>query len=493
MVTDEQVKRLRKLNHNNTTQEIAAAKSGMSVKTARKYIQSDLLPSEMKQPRYWRTRENPFESHWMEITGLLETHPRLQATTIFKYLQREYPGVYQDGQLRTLQEHIRVWRATEGPPKEVFFPQKHFPGKICQTDFTCMNALNITIAGQPYPHLLYHFVLTYSNWESVSICFSESFESLSQGLQQALFNLGGVPEIHQTDQLSAALKHIIQGNEFTPRYKALLNHYGLEGRKIEVAKPNQNGDIEQRHNRFKQALDQDLMLRGYRDFESVKDYNCYLQTLVKQLNAAREKRFREEQTALKSLPAQRLDLYQTTKAKVRPSSTIRILRNTYSVHSQLIGEEVDLRIKADQIELWYRGRHQETFPRLKGRDHFRIDYRHIIAWLIRKPGAFENYLYKEDLFPNSHFRMAYDSLRKSNPIRATKEYLKLLQLAADLGEVKVLTALTHLLNQEASLNVALIESMLRAKTPLPSLIQVEIKATNLKQYDVLLKNWEVAL
>lgn len=324
MVTDEQVKRLRKLNQNNTTQEIAAAKSGMSVKTARKYLQSDLLPSEMKKPRHWRTRKNPFESHWQEITGLLETNPGLQATTIFKYLQREYPGVYQDGQLRTLQEHIRVWRATEGPPKEVFFPQKHFPGKICQSDFTCMNALNITIAGQPYPHLLYHFVLTYSNWESVSICFSESFESLSEGLQQALFNLGGVPEIHQTDQLSAAVKQIIQGDKFTPRYKALLNHYGLEGRKIEVAKPNQNGDIEQRHNRLKQSLDQALMLRGYRDFESVKDYNFYLQTLVKQLNAGREKRFSEEQSALKALPAQRLDLCQTTRVKVRPSSTIRV-------------------------------------------------------------------------------------------------------------------------------------------------------------------------
>jgi len=487
VVTDEQVKRLRKLNQSETTQEIAALKSGMCVKTARKYLNTELLPSELKKERHWRTRKNPFETHWVEITGLLSRNPKLQATTLFKYLQREYPDVYQEGQLRTLQEHVRVWRATEGPPKEVFFPQRHHPGEACQSDFTCMNDLNITIAGQTYKHLLYHFVLTYSNWESISICLSESFESLSEGLQNALFKLGGVPKTHQSDQLSAAVKQLKSGAEFTQRYDALLRHYGIQGRKIQVAKPNQNGDIEQRHHRLKQTVDQALMLRGHRNFDSIASYKTYLEHLVKQLNSSRDVRFQEELKSLNRLPQKRLNTHQIVNVTVRPSSTIRVLRNTYSVHSQLIGEQVEVRVKANQIEVWFRGKFRECLPRLKGRDHFRIDYRHIIAWLIRKPGAFENYLYKEDLFPNSHFRMAYDRLKSTSSFRANKEYLKILKLAADEGEHKVQEALQHLLRQNVSLSASLIQSMMTSS--LPSLLKIEVKPVNLNHYDCLLNDW----
>ena len=159
-----------------------------------------------------------------------------------------------------------------GPPKEVFFPQEYEPGILCQSDFTRMGKLGITIQRQPFNHLLYHFVLPYSNWEAGTICFSESFEALSHGLQSALWQLGGVPQIHRTDRLSTAVNKTNNPEEFTHRYTALLQHYKLKGEKIQAGQAHENGDIEQSHFRFKRALDQSLMLRGSRDFNSRKDY-----------------------------------------------------------------------------------------------------------------------------------------------------------------------------------------------------------------------------
>lgn len=177
----------------------SAAKADMDEKTARKYRELGKLPSEIEVDHTWRTREDPFAEVWEEVKEKLEINPGLEAKTLFEDLQRRYRGRFADGQLRTLQRLVKIWRGLEGPPKEVFFPQVHMPGELCQSDFTHMNALGVTIQGQPFDHLFYHFVLTYSNWETGTICFSESFESLSEGLQNALWELGGVPDRHRTD------------------------------------------------------------------------------------------------------------------------------------------------------------------------------------------------------------------------------------------------------------------------------------------------------
>jgi hypothetical protein len=182
---------------------------------------------------------------------------------------------------------MKHWRGTEGPGKEVFFSQKHVPGRLSQSDFTHMSSLEITIGRQSFPHLLYHFVLTYSNWETASICYSESFESLSNGLQNALWELGGVPVQHQTDRMSTAVNNMSDEREFTVRYEALLRHYRVEGRKIQAGKANENGDVEQRHYRLKKALEQALLLRGSREFASVAQYETFLRALLAQLNAGR--------------------------------------------------------------------------------------------------------------------------------------------------------------------------------------------------------------
>jgi transposase InsO family protein len=217
----------------------------------------------------------------------LEINPGFEAKTLFGYLQRKYPGKFTDGQLRTLQRRVKTWRALERPPKEIFFPQEHQPGRLSQSDFTSMNELHIKIGGQRFNHLVYHFVLPYSNWEAGTICFSESFESLSEGLQNALWELGGVPKEHQIDRLSAAVCKTTSPEESTRRYSGLLRHYGIKGRKIQTGKPNENGDIEQFHYRFKKAVDQSLLLKGSRDFTTREEYDQFLWNLFKQLNAGR--------------------------------------------------------------------------------------------------------------------------------------------------------------------------------------------------------------
>lgn len=485
MVTDEQYRRLMKLLKKEKTLINAADKAGMNEKTARKWRDIGKSPSEVKVEHAWRTREDPFEDVWNEVKEYLETNSGLEAKTLFEALQRKYPGRFSDGQIRTLQRRIKIWRALCGPPKEMYFPQKHTPGVLSQSDFTHMKSLSITIAGEPFPHLIYHFVLTYSNWETGSICFSESFEALSEGLQNALFELGGVPGEHQTDRLSTAVHKMDHPEEFTQRYQALLNYYRMAGKKIQVGEPHENGDVEQRHYRFKKALDQALMLRGSRDFRSRTEYVKFLKELFKQLNAGRKNRLKEELKVMERLPKTRLDTCKRAKVKVGPSSTIRISHNTYSVHSRLVGETVEARVYASHIDIWYAQRCVEHLPRLRGEDNYLINYRHIIDWLVRKPGAFENYRYREALFPTSNFRIAYDLLKEQSPTQANKEYLHILYLAAYEGETKVNEALKRLIENEARISKNAIKEWL-SLNDYPSFTEVAVSAVELETYDALL-------
>lgn len=487
MVTDKQVRRLMKLIKTEKRKYLGATKAGMDEKTARKYLACRRLPSQVKAEHTWRTREDPFDEVWEEVKEFLESNPDLEGTTLFVYLQRKYPGRFLDGQLRTLQRRIKIWRAVEGPPREVFFPQVHHPGQLSESDFTDLSKLGITIQGEPFKHLIYHFVLTYSNWEAGTVCFSESYESLSEGLQNALWELGGAPKEHKTDRLSAAVHKVGHPEEFTRAYSHLLNHYGLVGRKIQAGQANENGDIEQRHFRFKRALDQTLMLRGSRDFSSRKDYELYLQQLFEQLNAGRKERLKEEIKVLKALPSRRLNDCKRQRVKVGPSSTINILHNVYSAPSRLIREWVDVKIYAGYLEIWYGQKLIETIPRIRGEYKHFIQYRHIIDWLVRKPGAFENYRYRCDLFPTSRFRMAYDYLKSHNPLHAIKEYLKILYLAARESESGVDDALRYLLNIEEKITAQKVEAMILSNRSIPSVTDIAIDEINLAGYDELLE------
>ena len=516
MVSDQQVRRLFKLIQQNETVSMAAAKAGLDVKTARKYRRLRRLPSELHKPRTWRTRKDAFAAVWDELGERLNVNPGLEAKTLFEALQRKYPGRFADGQLRALQRRVRIWRASEGPPKEVFFAQMHEPGRLCQSDFTHMSSLGVTIGGRLFDHLMYHFVLTYSNWETVTICFSESFESLREGMQNALWELGGIPAQHQTDRLSSAVRNLPklaaggdskpdscnlsesdssradQKAAFTQRYQGLLDHYGLVGRKIQAGKANENGDVEQRHHRLKRALEQALLLRGHRDFADRADYEAFVRRLLMQLNAGRRQRLAEELRVLRPLPERRLETCTRLRVRVDSGSLIHVDRNVYSVHSRLIGEKVEARLHVDHLEVWYAQKLIERLPRLRGRGKHRVHYRHIIDWLVRKPGAFENYRYREDLFPNSRFRMAYDALKQSNGVGATKAYLRILYLAARETESGVDDALRWLLDTGRSITAEAVEQFVRRGQRIAPPTEVTVEPADVSSYDDLLEHREVA-
>ncbi len=488
-VSDQQVRRLRKLMERHGRLNVSAAAAGMDEKTARKYLKAGKLPSEMQVEHSWRTREDPFEDVWQEARTFLELNEGLEAKTIFEYLQRTYPGRFSDGQLRTFQRRVKQWRATEGPPREVFFAQIHHPGRLCQSDFTSMYDLGITIGGQPFDHLVYHFVLTYSNWETGTVCFSESLESLIEGVQNALWSLGGVPEIHQTDRLTAAVHRPGHPQEFTRRYAALMRHYGMTARKTQPGSPNENGDVEQCHNRFKRAVEQALLLRGSRNFADRGNYLQFLERLFTQLNAGRTRRLEEERQVLKALPQRRLDSCKRVgPVRVSSGSLIHIQNNTYSVHSRLIGEKVNVRLYAEYLEVWYAQKLIETIPRLRGQNKHRVQYRHVIHSLVKKPGAFENYRFREDMFPTSRFRRAYDELKVRHALRvAAREYLRILYLAANESETLVDRALTELELHEQPVSSAAVELLMGEFDGAPKPRQIRISPVHVGSYDELLE------
>ncbi|MCD4779764.1 MAG: IS21 family transposase [Candidatus Omnitrophica bacterium] len=486
MVTDQQVRRLFKLSKTEKNFGIAAMKAGMDEKTARKYRRSGKLPSDLKQEHTWRTRKDPFEDVWEGMKSMLEINPGLEAKTLFEDLQRRNPGRFADGQLRSLQRRIKNWRAVEGPPKEIFFSQIHRPGELCQSDFTHMNKLGVTISGVPFDHMIYHFVLTYSNWEAGTICFSESFESLSQGLQNALWELGGVPGKHRTDCLTTAVNKASHPEEFTQRYKELVDYYRITPCKTNPNSPNENGDVEQRNYRFKKAVDQTLLLRGSRDFEDRSAYEEFLRKLFKQLNAGRKKRFIQEEAVLHRLPKRRIDSCKREKKKVGPSSTIRVNHNVYSVDSRLIGENIQVRLHMDRLEIWYGQKKIDTLPRQRGEGKHKINYRHIIDSLIRKPGAFENYRYYDALFPTSRFRIAYDSLKKRYTQRsAVKKYLNILYMAAKESESLVDNTLRILIDKDMDICDEQLEILMQSEESVAT--DIDIPEVNLTDYDQLLQ------
>jgi len=494
MVTDKQVRRLFSMKNKVKYLYQLADKAGMSTKTARKYLKSGVLPSQCQTIHDWPTHPDAFAQDWPWVEDFLKNNSGIESKSLFEALQRKYPGKYQDGQLRTFQRRVKQWKALYGPGQEVFFPQIYYPGQWCESDFTRMKKLGITICSVPFIHMLYHFVLCLSNWETVTVCFSESYESLSAGLQNALWKLGGIPRYHKTDNLTCAVNKVGSPEEFTANYQGLADHYGFTSCKTQPRHPNENGDIEQRHHRLKNAIEQALILRGSRDFNSRAEYEDFLEKLLEQLNTGRQKHLSEELKALRLLPTRRHEDFTSDKCRVGRFCTIRVLKNSYSVHSRLIGEKVGVRIYADHIEVWYAQRRIEILPRLRGENGHYINYRHVIDTLVRKPGAFENYRYKDDMFPTSQFRIAYDILRNQHGTReANKQYLKILELAAKENQTSVNEALRFLINHADAIDFDMVEQMVKSEQQPSAVTDIYIGDIDLDSYDYLLESAEALL
>jgi transposase len=451
MKKDAEVVLMIKERARGATQAVAAARTGMSERTVRTYEHAGQLPSQLKQPRVYRTRANPFLQEWAWIVRELQRDAALQAKTLFSLLQAQHPGRYPDGQLRTLQRHIATWRAVHGPAKEVMFPQLHVPGALAQSDFTHMTSLGVTLRGVPFPHLVFHLVLTYSNVEAVQVCFSESFESLAAGIEHCLWHIGGVPQRHRTDHMGAAVRPLdVAGRQdFTDRYRGLMAHYGMEPTANNAGEAHENGDVEQAHHRLKQAVDQALRVRGSRDFDDRAAYDRLLHEVVRQRNLTRQARFAAERQALRPLPATPLAPCRELRMLVTRFSTVHVLENTYSVPSRLIGTPVLVRLRAETVDVYVGTACVCTMPRLAGRQQHAIDYRHVIWSLVRKPGAFAGYRYRHDLFPSLAFRQAYDLLQQARPRQVDRDYVRILYLAASTSESEVAAALRLLLEAQA--------------------------------------------
>ena len=489
MVSDRQVRLLRKKRMENETLEAAASAAGMSERTARVW-QRGPLPSKTKEARTWRTCSDPFVEVWAtEIEPLLvaDQEGRLEAKTIFAELGRKRPGEFEAGQLRTLQRRVRDWRAERGPDKEVYFPQEHVPGRTASMDFTHATELGVTIAGVLFVHLFFELVLAYSGWRFVQLAHGETFEALVKGLQGALWALGGVPQRVRQDNLSAATHELVKtgGRKLTRRFAEVVEHYGFESSRIRPGESHENGVVEKAHHLLKSALEQALLLRGSRDFPSVEVYMAFVGRVVEErFHQGREGRLVEERAALKPLPSSRVPEYTRVVVEVRKWSTVSVAGHLYSVPSRLIGHEIEARVYADTIEIRHGNKAVETISRLRGESGHRIDYRHVIWSLVRKPGAFAAYRYREDLFPSLVFRRAYDALRARRGDRADVEYVRVLHLAASTGEHTVEQALSGLLERGEAFDYAAVKAL--AQPAQPAVPALHIGVPDLRRYDALL-------
>ena len=243
---------------------IAAAKAGFSTATAYRIETDPRLPSQKKKPR-GRRRPDPLAGVWdSEIVPMMEAAPGIRAVAIFEEICRRHPGVG-PGVRRTLERRIAGWRALHGPHRDVIFRQEHPPGRMGLSDFTDMAGLGVTIAGEPFDHRLYHFRLAFSGFEHAHVVLGgESFVALAEGLQNALWALGGVPEQHRSDSLSAAFCNLdrVAQEDLTQRYEELCAHYGMTPSRNNPGVAHENGSIESAHGHLKNVLRDELLLRG---------------------------------------------------------------------------------------------------------------------------------------------------------------------------------------------------------------------------------------
>ena len=492
MITNGCVKELRRLLGLGRTLASSARMTEMSEKTARKYRDDERLPSERKTVRDYRTRVDPFEEVWDEVQTRLEAEPKLKAKTLFDWLQQDYVGRFSDSTRRTFERRVAKWRSLHGPGKAVFFSQIHHPGRLAASDFTVCNELRVTIAGARFDHTLYHCVLTYSNVESVSLCFSESFEALSAGIQKAFWEFGGVPQRHRSDSLAAAVRNHSSRKTLTDRYAALMQHYDCDAERTNARCANENGDVESANGHIKDRLDQALLLRGSRDFPSRDEYMSFVEQIISRANANRQKRFAEERTCFNRLPDEPLDTDDMLpEIRVSKSSTIQVRTNTYSVPSRLIGQLVDVRVAAEQITVTHQEHVVQIMPRLVGKHQAAINYRHIIDSLVRKPGAFANYRYREEMFPTSGFRMAWDMLRENHVEKvADKMYVQILELAAHESQDAVADALRHLIAAGEGIDVERIRKLVMDATSVRPVTDVEVEPPDLSDFDSLLTTFD---
>ncbi len=447
VVTRTQLTKLFIERNQGKTISMSAMKAGMSRKTAGKYLRQDNVIEQRQVAHTWRTRKDPLEEIWPEALTMLRDAPELEAKALFEHLALKSGDEVNANLLRTFQRRVRSWRLAEGPEKEIFFTQDHKPGKTLAADWTDMGGVGVSIEGKILSHKLFHAVLPYSNWEWAIRAQSESSLSLRGGLKATLGRLGRVPEELLTDHSSSATHQLKRGNAergFNEEYLGICAHYGIAPRTINVGRPQENGSCESSHGHLKRRITQHLLLRGSRDFASEEEYDIFLIGVLESANKQRTARLTEELAAMSTKVIEDLADYRELMVTVGNNSTIRVRKRVYSVPSRLIGVKLLARIYENRIVLLAGAQEVGQLPLQGGDRGAVIDFRHLIGHLLRKPGAFAGYRWREEMFPAPAFRAAYDHLERTGQ-DADRRYLEILKVAADEGQTVVENALEQLL------------------------------------------------
>jgi hypothetical protein len=361
---------------------------------------------EARQPR-----EDLFQELGPKLRLLVELNPGQESQALRDAVERRFPGRLEDSQLpHALNKELNAWASVTGTYEKGLTDSLHMPGRLGISEFILMDDLKIIVAGRQFDHFFLYFTLPYSNWETGTVCLSDSFESLSQGVQNALSELGGVPEKHCTIRRTSAMSSFENHKRSRRRYHALLAHYGLAARAVNSGKLHERFTAGNHEGHFKQSVEDALEFRGSREFGDRAAYEQFLRGLFDRRNGDCTARLAVERPQLRDLPDRLVDAGQRVRVRVTHKSTIRVRSNTYSVPTRLIGLLVDVHLAADCLEVWQGEELVETLPRLRGQNQRLISSRHLIGWLASDPKAFATYPYREALFPTSRFRQAYDVL-----------------------------------------------------------------------------------
>ncbi|WP_231596554.1 IS21 family transposase [Synechococcus sp. CBW1108] len=476
-----------------SSQEAAAAAAGISVRSARR-IECNQLQPRANQPR-GRTRPDPLVGVWEEeLVPLLQRSPALTPITLLEHLQRQKQDVDWIPLRRTLQRRVREWKAMHGPAPEVIFPLSYEPGEIAFCDFTQLKGVEVTIAGEAFPHLLFHYRLAWSGWSYAQVVQGgESFVALSEGLQNALAACGGVPAELRTDRLSAACRNR-NGSfsaDITPRYHALCSHYGLAYSRNNCGVAHENGRVESPHGHLKRRIEQALLLRSSSDFESLAEYQAFLAAVLEQYNRPRLVRLEQEKSALRPLPRFRFADYDIEQLTVRRTSTIEVRRVVYSVPPRLIDQRLTVRIFHDRLQLLLGRQIACELARRHGgvERHGRawsIDLEHLIDALRRKPRALLHCSYQRELFPDERWWQLWQQLRNGGDRDAAARLMvEALYVGCRLAGYEPVLVWLEKAHQRQGLSLAALQQRFRLPPHRPHPPQ-RISQHTLQSYDDLL-------
>ena len=473
---------------------VAAARAAISVASAYRIESDPRLPSQKKPPRA-RRRPDPLErSFEADVVPMLVAAPTVRPVAIFEELQRRHPDLHPNVR-RTLERRIRSWRAMHGAEREIIFRQVHEPGQMGLSDFTEMGELAVGVAGVPLDHRLYHFRLACSGFEHAHVILGgESYVALAEGLQNALWALGGAPREHRSDSLSAAFRNLNRAarEDLTARYDALCVHYGMAPSRNNRGVAHENGSIESPHGHLKSAVRDALLLRGSSEFAELGAYRRFIDEIMSRKNARNAKLIAAERATLQPLPAHRTCDYEETFAFVTTSGGFTLRKVFYTVPSRLIGHRLRVRLYDDRLDLMIgatllmtleRGRHGPN-----GKHGHVVDYRHVIHTLRRKPMALVNLVYRDQLFPREAYRLTFERLRERLSDRAAcKIIVELLSLAHDrVCEVELAALLSEHLSADQLPDLAALRTRF---APDPArLPQVCVELVPLSVYETLTQN-----